>query len=473
MAMSIPQQREIRRREAISNAPGSRTRPTRRTASRAMPPAYRRFGVVALAVLFIAVAGCVSVRDSAGPKNSGRATASPNEVGTRSVKDVERFWTAQYPALSDGGAFKPILGGLHPYTKTKLPPACGNERGVYQPNAFYCADGDFIAWDAQTLIPQLQKQFGPLLVGVVFAHEYGHAVQTRLGVSDQATVVLEQQADCFAGAWTADVLAGHSQAFTGVTPAQLDNTVAGLLLLRDQPGTPAQAVGAHGNAFDRIRAMQDGVEKGAAACAAYRADNLPVTEVPFTSRQDAATGGDLPYAEAVSSLARDAQEYWSRNYPDLAHAPWRTLEVEPFTGPPPQCATPDASAGGSAFYCKAGDFVAFDNAQLGPQLYQNIGDNAVGMLIGDLFARAAQDRRGRSTTDRPGQLAVDCLAGSWTNDQLKRQPGQGLTLSPGDLDEAVAALLALGRAGDKPGASAFKRIASYRNGVLRGLSACA
>jgi hypothetical protein len=94
------------------------------------------------------------------------------------------------------------------------------------------------------------------------------------------------------------------------------------------------------------------------------------------------------------------------------------------------------------------------------------------MLLGDLFARAAQDRRGRSTSDRAGQLAVDCLAGSWTNDQLKRQPGEGLTLSPGDLDEAVAALLAFGRAGEEAGTSAFDRIAAYRNGVLRGLSAC-
>jgi predicted metalloprotease len=442
--------------------------------------AYRTLRAVALAVLLTAVAGCVSVRESGGPQTStgastsasSAATASPNELVTRSVKDVERFWTAQYPALSHGTAFKPIQGGLHPYTETHLPPPCGNEQSAYQPNAFYCPDGDFIAWDAQTLIPQLQEQFGPLLVGVVLAHEYGHAVQTRLGLGDQPTVVLEQQADCFAGAWTADVLAGRSRAFTGVTPAQLDNTVAGLLLLRDQPGTPAQAAQAHGNAFDRIRALQDGVEKGAVTCAAYRAGNLPVTEVPFTSQQDAATGGDLPYAEAVSSLAGDAQDYWSRAYPGLAQAPWRTLQVEPFTGTPPQCTAPDPSAGGSAFYCKDGDFVTFDNGRLGPQLYQNIGDNAVGMLLGDLFARAAQDRRGRSTTDRPGQLAVDCLAGSWTNDQLKRQPGQGLTLSPGDLDEAVAALLAFGRAGEASGISAFDRIASYRNGVLQGLSAC-
>jgi predicted metalloprotease len=425
-------------------------------------------------VLLAAVAGCVPVLESR-PVTSG--TPSPGsvprgDVVTAALDDVERFWTASYPALSDGAAFRPIQGGHHPYTRSDPPPACGDQPGEYQPNAFYCPAGDFIAWDAEVLIPQLQQDFGPLLVGVVIAHEYGHAVQNRLGLSDAPTVVLEQQADCFAGAWTADVLAGRSTAFRDVTAPQLDSTVAGLLLLRDQPGTSAQAPEAHGNAFDRIRALQDGVEKGAATCAAYRADNLPVTEVPFTTREDAASGGDLPYADAVSALSEDAQDYWSRTYPGLAGSPWPTLRVEPFAVLPPQCDAPDASAGGSAFYCPEGDFVAFDNARLGPDLYRRIGDNAIGMLLGDLFARAAQHRRGASTTDRAGQLAVDCLAGSWSNDLLTTRPGEGLTLSPGDLDEAVAALLAFGRAGDQTGTSAFDRIAAYRDGVLEGLPAC-
>jgi hypothetical protein len=45
-------------------------------------------------------------------------------------------------------------------------------------------------------------------------------------------------------------------------------------------------------------------------------------------------------------------------------------------------------------------------------------------------------------------------------------------LSPGDLDEAVAALLAFGRAGTQQQTSAFDRISAYRGGVLTGLSAC-
>jgi predicted metalloprotease len=427
-----------------------------------------------LTVLLIVLAGCgISSVPRTGTTPVPTKPPDPGDTVTKSLQDVERFWTAEFPQLAGGKKFRKVQGGYHPYTETTPPPDCGGQPGEYQPNAFYCPSGDFIAWDAQNLIPQLRAGFGPLLVGVVFAHEYGHAVQVQLARTDQPTVVLEQQADCFAGAWLGDALAGHSKAFSKISATQLDNTVAGLLMLRDRPGIPAQDESAHGNAFDRVRALQDGVQQGAATCAGYDAGNLPVTEVPFTSRRDAASGGDLPYDQAVTLLSQDAQAYWERTFPQLGGGQWRDLQVEPFSGGAPSCGDADSTAGGAAFYCPSGDFVAFDNRRLGPTLYQRIGDNAVGMLLGDLFARAAQDRRGESTRTRAGQLAVDCLAGSWTYDMLRRtDPGQGVTLSPGDLDEAVAALLAFGRAGEGSGPTAFDRIAAYRSGVLQGLDVC-
>jgi predicted metalloprotease len=426
-------------------------------------------GTVALAGL----AGCAGQKEP--PSNPGlSSSAPPAEVVDRSLSDIERFWTATFPTISDGKPFEPLAGGYHPYTQAMPPPACGSEEGVYQPNAFYCPVGDFIAWDAEKLIPQMQSTFGPLLVALIMAHEYGHAVQHRLGVTDQPTVVLEQQADCFAGAWLADAKAGRSTAFTGLTPAQIDSALAGMLQLRDQPGTSAKFEGAHGNAFDRIRALQDGVENGATKCAGYQADNLPITEVPFTSESDAATGGNLPYEEAVDTLVKDLSGYWGRAYPELTGQPWKELPVTPFaTGSPPACANPDAIADGAAFYCPEGDFIAFDTEKLGPALYELAGDNAVGMLLGDLYARAAQHRRGQPPQGESGQLTIDCLNGSWTHDLLTRDDRSPATqLSPGDLDEAVSALLALGRASAGTGPSGFARIASYREGVLKGVSAC-
>ena len=409
------------------------------------------------------------------------ATATPaqaDQVVENAIKDVEQYWTTEYPKLSGGKPFQRITGGYHPYTKTKLPPACGQEPAQYQANAFYCPQGDFIAWDSQVLIPELMSSFGPLLVGVVIAHEYGHAIQARLGIAQQPTIVLEQQADCFGGAWVGDVQAGHSS-FGTITPQQLDNTLAGLLELRDQPGTAAQAQQAHGNAFDRIRALQDGVEGGAAPCAKYSASNLQVTEVPFTSQQDAASGGDPPsYQDTLTVLTQSLQSYWSQAFPELdpGHQ-WKALSIRPFDpASPPSCqgrVPPDPGAAETAFYCATGDYAAFDSAQLGPALYQRIGDNAVGMLLGSLFAQAAQHRRGEASTGRAGQLEVDCLAGTWTNELLTGSGADDIQLSPGDLDEAVTALLVFNRANESGGVSGFDRIASFRKGTLQGLPGCA
>jgi predicted metalloprotease len=420
------------------------------------------------AALLLLLGGCSVI-----PTDQEQRREPGADVVTTALEDVERFWTAEFGSVADGAKFTPVQGGYFPYSKNDPPPACGGQQSSYEPNAFYCPPDDFIAWDAQQLIPELQEDFGPLLVGVVMAHEYGHAIQGRVGPANQPTVVLEQQADCYAGAWLADVLAGKSTAFKDVTPAQLDDSVAGVLQLRDQPGTPALAEGAHGNAFDRIRALQDGVDEGVTTCAKYRARNLPVTEVPFSTREEAASGGNLAYDEAVGLLADDAQAYWQRTFPRLTGSAWPDLAIQPFrAGEPPACPKPDASAEGAAFYCPDGDFVAFDSTDLGPALHDRIGDFAIGLLLGDLFARAAQDRRGEATRTEQGQLTVDCLAGSWTNDLLTRDVRSRVRLSPGDLDEAVSALLAFGRASDNNGPTAFDRIAAYREGVLKGLAAC-
>ncbi|MDR7276836.1 neutral zinc metallopeptidase [Catenuloplanes atrovinosus] len=450
-------------------------------------------GLVAGAATLALLSGCVVVASGGfedTPQRPGTpgdglgrtgAPVSPDEANRtaeNALTDVERYWAGAYPRLAGGAAFEPVRGGRHPYTRNDPPPACGDAAGEYQPNAYYCPADDYIAWDAEVLVPQLHQDFGALLTGVVLAHEYGHAVQTRLGVGRQPTVVLEQQADCYAGAWVGDVIGGRSATFAAPTARELDDTVAGILQLRDEPGTSATNPQAHGNAFDRIRAFQDGVEEGPARCAGYDAENLPITEVPFTTREEAATGGDLPYDQTIELLGEDVQEYWARAYPRVAGgAQWAPLRIEPFDGDAPRCEgrVPPPGAGSlddQAFYCASGGYVAFDNTRLGPALHDRIGDNALGMLIGGLFAQAVQERRGRSSTDRDGRLATDCLAGTWTYDLLNRGTGSDVRLSPGDLDEAVTALLTLGRSDENAAAGAFDRIAEFRDGALEGIPAC-
>src|SRR3954465_12232576 len=119
------------------------------------------FGSIIGSVLMLALAGCTGAGAPPPAAAAPPPAAAPpaSETVPRSLSDIERFWTTTYPTISNGEAFKPVQGGYHPYTESDPPPGCGGEQGAYQPNAFYCPDGDFIAWDAQKLIPELQSDF--------------------------------------------------------------------------------------------------------------------------------------------------------------------------------------------------------------------------------------------------------------------------------------------------------------------------
>ncbi|HEY8544171.1 MAG TPA: hypothetical protein VIL36_03955, partial [Acidimicrobiales bacterium] len=101
-----------------------------------------------------------------------------DEVVDDAIRDVEAFWEETYPDLY-GGPFEPVQAYYGYGPNTEMPP-CGNPRPTYEEiadNAFYCPESDIIAADEARLIPFLAEQFHPFTIGIVFAHEYGHAIQ--------------------------------------------------------------------------------------------------------------------------------------------------------------------------------------------------------------------------------------------------------------------------------------------------------
>jgi len=173
-----------------------------------------------------------------------------------------------------------------------------------------------VAWDEQELLPKLREQFGAFSPALVLAHEWGHAIQARVGYETYQTVYMEQQADCFAGAWTAHVANGDSSLH--LDSEDLDTALAGLLQLRDPSGTDGGQDGAHGNGFDRVRAFQDGFEGGAQTCADYQEDAPPVTEAGYTSQADYMNGGDMSLADVLPALSCGRNTLG--NYPRLLAA---------------------------------------------------------------------------------------------------------------------------------------------------------
>jgi predicted metalloprotease len=422
----------------------------------------RLVGVVMATVMaFGVVAGVAS--GPAGAQVSGRYDASIDAT----IADIQHYWSQAMPAVY-GQQYEAIPSDrVFAYSQSNPPPNCddgGRTQAPYEEvagNAFYCSNGDFVAYDEQGLLPKLRDNFGEFAVGLVFAHELGHAVQARVGFNPAATVYLEQQADCFAGSW-AQYVAHSDDEQVHLATDDLDNALAGLLTLSDPSGIDGGQDGAHGNGFDRVSAFQDGYEGGAQVCADYETNPPAVTEAGYTSYADQAADGNLPLDELLPTVTQSLDDYWASQSSKLT-AP--TLAAD-------GVASGESSDGGvltdAVTYDASSNAIAYDTATL-QNVHDQIGDFGSGMLIATAWASSVQHQLGVTLGNDDARRGAECLAGAWASDLSSK-------LSPGDLDEAVTVLVAAGKGtssqehGDR--GTAFERVAAFRAGFKHGPSQC-
>jgi predicted metalloprotease len=369
--------------------------------------------VLAMFAAVLLVAGCGGPKpvvpsppsakkpDISGIKIEGDQSNPVNKLAIEAIADLQAYWSEEFPKLY-GEDYKPVEGGLYALTPdSESGPECASGYSDVQGNAFYCKLDDSVAWDAEELLPDLQSKYGDFVIPVVLAHEWGHAMQQRSGFFEQnsLTVSSELQADCFAGSWSKH--AQYSGAFD-VDTAALDSALAGVLDLRDTPGTSAQDPSAHGSGFDRVGAFQDGYDNGPERCKEYKDGEPMVLELPFNDAEDAANEGNAPYDSIVNGVPYDLEDYWTQVYPELTDGQqWTPVKgLEPF-GPnnPPMCG--DQSAEGYVlFYCVPEDYVGWDNEQAMPRVYEQGGDYAVATLLATQYALAALTRLGDESDEK-------------------------------------------------------------------------
>jgi predicted metalloprotease len=401
------------------------------------------------------------------------------------IDDLRSFWATTYPKLY-GHPYADLKGGVWAvYRGEQNVPGCGSPRtdfGDIAGNAFYCPETDFLAFDDSELFPQIAEQFGSEVLDLILAHEWAHAIQARAGLDQLPTIQLEQQADCFAGAWMSHVTGEANGPFV-VNDQTLDVAMAGMVTFSDAPGTTAGTNGAHGSGFDRVSAFQDGFSGGAEQCASYADHPPPVLELPL-GPDDRLNSGNLPFDKVIPTTVTDLDRFWTKVFADrkaFYAAPAGGLKPYPAAGPYPACAGGAADPSfftGRVWYCATGDYVAYDEDALANRVYA-IGDFAVSVLLADAWGDAMQQRLGVATTGKARALASDCLTGAWTHSTLPSPAGAAdrkLTLSAGDLDEGVIAFLRFGQ-GDTGGDStrsgtAFERVAAFRKGILDGVGGC-
>ena len=421
----------------------------------------------------------------------GEDAPSSDEVVQAALIDVDAFWDREYEDLY-GDPYQTIEGGYWPYGPDSEQPPCGDpapDYGDIAENAFYCPGADLVAWDNVNLVPGMYEEFGGFTLGIVFAHEFGHAIQTRATVEGD-TIMTELQADCFAGAWTSDVAEGNSEFFK-LELDDLDKAIAGFLDLRDTVGTAAEDPQAHGTGFDRIGAFTDGFESGLEQCAAYPdlydAGELVITESEFTDQEDFERGGnmDISTVEAQETILSDLQNFWEVVFGELGQT-WEPVDGINAFDPASETVTcgEDTYEGdileNASFYCVPDDSVYIDANLVGA--LNEVGDYAVVTELARQFAYAAQVKLGNLDNSLAANLQADCYAGVYAFSGFSNNRadlGGTLILSPGDLDEAVIAfLLTSDSSADVENeesvsvGTAFQRFDAYRTGFLNGIATC-
>jgi hypothetical protein len=176
---------------------------------------------------------------------------------------LEVFWAAVWPELFEG-EWIPVSATVPYYPSTGEFPACGDrdlDAQFYEYNAFYCPDGDFVAWDDEGLFPALYQSIGDMAIGHILAHEWATAVQVRAGLP-AGGLDAELQADCTSGAFAAALTVEDNPTGIVLSAGDLDEAVATFIQFGEDP----EAGGLTGGAFERFDAFQAGFFGGIGAC---------------------------------------------------------------------------------------------------------------------------------------------------------------------------------------------------------------
>ena len=137
---------------------------------------------------------------------------------------------------------------------------CGPARPGDGP--FYCGFDNTIYLDAPWLLRDAANAHGTLALAMIIAHETGHTIQAQLELDLETTSIQDElQADCFAGAYLATLVANGE-----ATEAEVQAILPFVRSIGDEPGSSPSDEDAHGTGVQRTSALLRGYDRGVDAC---------------------------------------------------------------------------------------------------------------------------------------------------------------------------------------------------------------
>jgi predicted metalloprotease len=182
---------------------------------------------------------------------------TPDNLTVSVLGDIDAFWAGE---LGNQG-YDYYAAGMVPVSEA-VSSSCG-EFGPYDNPAAYCPLDQAVYYSVPLGV-DIQASVGDFAWITVLAHEWGHHVQTVLGITPEMTIDRELQADCFSGAYAQHALqAGYLQ--------EGDVTEAAVMTILS--GDPIEmyefADNAHGSSDYRLTAFMQGYFEGSASCLAW------------------------------------------------------------------------------------------------------------------------------------------------------------------------------------------------------------
>jgi predicted metalloprotease len=257
-----------------------------------LPMVFGRFGCVGVAVvlgLFFLFSGGLSLVDTGNAPSGGSyaPTQASRSAGTDTKSSCELNADSKAACNAYSSAYKTWAALFQQTGKRFVQPklvfysgngqsGCGAAQSAMGP--FYCPSDQGIYLDT-SFFEELSQRFGAkgdFAQDYVIAHEFGHHIQNLLGISskissqqrqvsdvqaNRLSVMLELQADCFAGVWAAQnkdrMDSGDLQ--EGMTAAQAigDDT-----LQKESQGRVVPDSFTHGTSQQRMTWLKRGIDSG-------------------------------------------------------------------------------------------------------------------------------------------------------------------------------------------------------------------
>jgi uncharacterized protein len=192
-------------------------------------------------------------------QTTSSAPTSLEEIFNVVAEDINDFWSLTFK----GYGYNYTRPRITLFDRPQISTGCGTAPAQVGP--FYC-NIDHGMYFPYGFMNEQYRRIGDYAVVTIIAHEWGHSVQNLLGALDAGdyTINIEQQADCFAGAYT--LYASTESQYIRLDQQDIEEGATSLFNAGDPDGTPWWDSRAHGDGELRMEAFMDGFKGGVSAC---------------------------------------------------------------------------------------------------------------------------------------------------------------------------------------------------------------